>query len=355
MVRWLVHSTTSLAPALQALSSVAQPGDIVRIVGNGGVDGNIATEADNFAYEIGAGLLAGSTLTDGRAMEVPRGVTAMIDAGAIFKMRQAQIGVGSTNLNIDRSGSALQVLGTPVLLDANGNAVRESNGQVSRGNVFFTSWLDETIGFDNYSPVTSPTPGDWGGISYRRNVDSAAGRPDLEDEGVFLQYVSNADIRYGGGIVFIDSVQQSVNPIQMLDTRPTITDNRITFAANAAMSALPNSFEETNFQEPRFQLSGTFTADYDRVGPLVRRNTLVNNSINGLFINVATGAIGGTQAMTVPGRFDDIDVVHVITENLVVSGSAGGALLDNTVPPAAIISTAASVGGVLLPAITTTN
>ena len=46
------------------------------------------------------------------------------------------------------------------------------------------------------------------------------------------------------------------------------------------MSAAPNSFEETNFNEPRFQLSGAFTSDYDRVGPEIRRNTLLNNSLN---------------------------------------------------------------------------
>ncbi len=85
----------------------------MRIVGNGGVDGNLATVGDNFAFEIGTGLLPGSVLSDGSTMEVPRGVTTMIDAGAIFKLNRARIGVGSSNLNIDRSDAALQVLGTP--------------------------------------------------------------------------------------------------------------------------------------------------------------------------------------------------------------------------------------------------
>ncbi len=177
----------------------------------------------------------------------------------------------STNLNINRAGAALQVLGAPVLLDASGNAVRQSNGQVVPGSVFFTSWLDESIGFDTYSPRTSPVAGDWGGISFRRDVDASAGRKDLEDEGIFPAVCKPRRYRYGGRFVIVDLVQQSINPIQMLATRPTITDNRITFAANAAMSALPNSFEETNFNEPRFQLSGSFTSDYDRVGPLIRR------------------------------------------------------------------------------------
>ena len=44
-------------------------------------------------------------------LDVPMGVTTMIDAGAVFKLRGSRIGVGSSNLNINRSGGALQVLG----------------------------------------------------------------------------------------------------------------------------------------------------------------------------------------------------------------------------------------------------
>ncbi len=329
--------------------AAAMPGDIVRIVGNGGVDGNIATLNDNFAYEIGVGLLPNSTLSDGRSMDVPKGVTTMIDAGAIFKLRQARIGVGSTNLNIDRSGSALQVLGAPILLNAAGNPVRLANGQTVAGSVYMTSWLDETIGLDNYGPRTIPSAGDWGGISYRRDVDAAAGRKDFEDEGIFLQYANHLDIRYGGGTVLVDSIQQTVNPIEMLDVRPTVTYNKISDSANAAMSALPNSFEETNFHEPRYQLNGAFTSDYDRVGPDIHHNSLRNNSVNGLFIRVDTPVNGTTQSLTVPGRFDDIDIVHVVTENVFVSGSTGGAILDGTVPPVDLISLGPNVGGTLLP------
>ncbi len=49
-------------------------------------------------------------------MEVPKGVTTMIDAGAAFKLRNARIGVGSSSVQLDRSGGALQVLGTPRLV-----------------------------------------------------------------------------------------------------------------------------------------------------------------------------------------------------------------------------------------------
>ena len=329
--------------------AAAQEGDIIRIVGNGGDDKDLSTVKDNFAYEVGVGLLPGQILSDGNVMEVPKGVTVMVDAGAIFKMYQSQVSVGSSTLDIDRSGSAFQVLGTPNLLDSKGNVVKSSTGVKAPGSVFFTSWLDESIGRDSYGPRTTPGSGNWGGISLRRDVDSSAGRFDLEDEGIFLRYINHADIRFGGGTVLVNTVQQTVNPIEMLDTRPTVTHNRITNSANAAMSALPNSFEENNFQEPRFQLNGAFTSDYDRVGPTIYGNTLLNNSVNGLFIRVDTPAAGATETLTVPGRFDDVDIVHVLSENVVVTGIAGGAILDSTVPPADLISAGQTTGGSLVP------
>ena len=70
----------------------------------------------------------------------------MIDEGAVFKLRRARIGVGSSAPGIDRSGGALQVLGTP------------------NNKVYFTSYHDETIGTDSFSFATTPLSGDWGGL-----------------------------------------------------------------------------------------------------------------------------------------------------------------------------------------------
>ncbi|MFN9916720.1 MAG: hypothetical protein ACK53L_29290, partial [Pirellulaceae bacterium] len=121
--------------------------------------------------------------------------------------------------------------------------------------------------------------GNWGGIIFQRDVDRNAGRLDLEDEGIFLNYVNNADIRYGGGSgILIDSVEQVVNPIQIIDSRPTIIYNRISQSADAAVGATPNSFAETLFTDLPYQYNGSFTADYDRVGPDLYGNRLTNNS-----------------------------------------------------------------------------
>ena len=132
--------------------------------------------------------------------------------------------------------------------------------------------------------------------------------------------------------MLIDSVQQLVNPIQIVDMRPNVTFNQVTFSADSAISAAPNSFEETSFQAPQYQRGGDFTADYDRVGPDIHNNLLVENSINGLFVRVTTTPVDLPKEFTVAARLDDTDVVHYVAENLKVAGSPGGSIRDDVRP-----------------------
>ncbi len=322
----------------------ARFGDIVRIVGNGGADGDITTPAENFAYLIGVADTGGGSLEDGRTMEVPNGVTTMIDAGAAFKLRNARIGVGSSSVQLDRSNGALQVLGTPRIVKLSpqgapvetevigGRNVPTSVG-FDDGKVIFTSSRDRTVDTQSSGINPPPAPGNWGGLVFRRDVDQAEGRRDLEDEGIFLQSVNHADIRYGGtGNLLIDSVQQTVNPIQIINLRPSISFNELSFSADAAISAAPNSFEETSFQSPVYQVNGSFTADYSRVGPDIFRNQLVNNSLNGLFIRSTITPVSPASPVTTTVRFDDTSIVHAIAENLVVAGKPGGSISDGFSP-----------------------
>lgn len=333
--------------------SVARPNDIVRIVGNGGLDNNPNTLADNFAYKVGTTETGGATLEDGRNMNVPQGVTVMIDAGAAFKLRNSVISVGSTNLLADRSQGVLQVLGTPRLVTLTDPDTSTTNpkGVVetgTNGDVIFTSTRDRSVDRVASGNSSAPTPGNWGGLIFRRDIDQSVGRPDLEDEGIFLQTVNHADIRFGGSSnILIDSNQQLVNPIQIFNLRPTVTFNDITFSADAAISASPDSFEETSFQSPQFQQAGVFTADYSRVGPAIHNNFIVNNSINGLFIRVATTPGTPPQSLTVAGRFDDIDVVHYIAENVLVAGTPGGSIQDGVRPDLVSTAFAPQSGGTL--------
>ncbi|TWT49075.1 hypothetical protein Pla22_42670 [Rubripirellula amarantea] len=338
--------------------SAALPGDIVRIVGNGGADFDITTEDDNFSYQIGVSNVGGSTLEDGRQMEVPEGVTTMIDAGAVFKLRNARIGVGSSTVQTSRSGGALQVLGTPrlVQLSAQGDVVdttllgdEDTTGLgYEDGSVIFTSLRDRNADTPAAGNGAQAAPGDWGGIVFRRDLDSAQGLSDLEDQGIFLQLVNHAEIRYGGSSnIVIDSNQVQINPITIDGLRPTISYSEIYFSQDAALSATPDSFKEESYQSPVFQRAGEFTADYDRVGPNIYRNLLLDNSINGMFIRSGSDAEGNPRTLTVAGRFDDTDVVHYLASNLIVEGTPGGPIADGVRPSLENVSARQIGGGAL--------
>ncbi|MFO0904297.1 MAG: tandem-95 repeat protein [Pirellulales bacterium] len=320
-------SGTAAAPYnnLTTAFNAAPQGTIVRVIGNPGADNNLATVGDNQAYEIGTGPLS-STLSDGATLVVPKNVTVMVDAGAIFKVQGTRIGVGSTTTSVDRSGGALQVLGTP-----------------DRA-VIFTSFNDESIGVDTSPIPTTPSAGNWGGLDFREEVDRGQGRFTWDRQGIFLNYVNHADMRYGGGRVQVDSTTQTVRPIDMSSARVTATFNTIRQSAEAAMGATPDTFEETNFNAPRYQTT-PFTPDYDRVGPEIYGNTILNNSMNGLFVAIKTPAGNNLVPLTVAARFDDTDIVHLVADNLTIKGQAGGAYLEQVAPAVNLVTLVASGSG----------
>ncbi len=297
--------------------AAAPQGSVVRIVGNGGADNNPNTLNDNVSYNVGFDSIGGA-LSDGTRFEVPRGVTVMVDAGAIIKLRGANVNVGSVDpSSINRAQGALQVLGTPT------------------NSVYFTSYYDTTVGAP-VSNIQAVSKGNWGGIVFRDDSD-------LEANGVFLNYVNNANIRWGGGSVTVNGEASVYRPIHMESARPTITFNRVISSADAAMSATPNSFEESQFQ------GTTYYADYTRVGPKVYGNTLLDNSINGLYIAIETSSQTGRvlDELTVTGRIANTDIIHVLTETLVINGQPGGFIQGNgdrrARPDASLIIDAGSV------------
>ncbi len=245
----------SLAAPFRNISdaiNAAQPGSIIRVIGNTAAD-----PANVKAYQLGFDNL-GQVLPDSNAaaanglLRIPDGVTMMIDAGSVFKVQRSAIVVGSTLVTNDASGGALQVLGTP------------------DNSVVFTSYNDNSIG-GNVNLQRPAARGDWGGILFRSDVDASQERFDYENSGIFLNYVNQADFRYGGGTVTVDAIQARVNPITMINARPTVSFNSISLGADAAISANPNAFLETTFHEPEFQES-LFTSDYSRIGPDIQGN-----------------------------------------------------------------------------------
>ncbi len=244
-------------------------------------------------------------LPDGDSLQVPAGVTVMIDAGAQFKMASSRVIVGS-DTSTNRLGGGLQILGTP------GN------------DVVFTSYNDRSVGTISNPIATQLRPGDWGGIEIRGDIDRQSGRTDDERKGMFINYINHARLNYGGGQVS----GETVRPIDLSAQRPELSYNTILNSASAAISADPESFEYTTFSENRYQDFGTFVPDYQRIGPEIIGNTLLDNSRNGLFIEIDTLPGNRLEKLTVPARFNDRDIVHILSENLIVSGSPGGPVTE---------------------------
>ena len=282
----------------------ASAGDIIRVLAIKGFDNDITTPIDSDAYLVGR---SGATLPDGANVEVPAGVTLMIDGGAVFKMSDSRIVVGSDQAT-QRLGSAIQVLGTP------GN------------QVYFTSYQDSVNGIGTQSNPTNRAvaAGDWGGIEIRGDVDRASGRIDLEREGVFINYINHAYLNYGGGPVG----GRVIAPIDISSQRPEVSFNTILNSGAAAISADPNAFEYTTFSENRYQQFGAFVPDYDRVGPDFYRNELDRNAQNGVFISIETLPGGRLERLQVSARLNDEGIVHILSENLLLAGSPGGPFVE---------------------------
>ncbi|MBY0585695.1 hypothetical protein K2X85_00875 [bacterium] len=282
----LTPTVTGTDPIINLAGSAAllQTPNIVRIVGNGGTDGQIGTTSDATPYILAPGS------ADGDRFVVPQGVTVMIDRGTVIKLQGSDLEVGNSLQNISRLGAAIQVLGTP-------DAV-----------VSFTSRFDDTRGGNTDPPnlVRNPFPGDWGSIIIGADAD-------YEEQGIFLNNINQAEFMYGGGTPALRGA------IDVRGARPTISNSVFQLNSYSAITADPDSFTESDYG--RFV---NFTVDYDRVGLEVHGNTVVDNSFNGMVINIDTPVADQLERWKSSARFNDSDIVHIIPEDIIVGGNPGG-------------------------------
>ena len=117
-------------------------------------------------------------------------------------------------------------------------------------------------------------------------------------------------------------------PIDISSQRPEISYNQILNSGSAAINADPNAFEYTTFSENRYQQFGAFVPDYDRIGPDLYRNDLSLNAQNGVFISIDTLPGGRLEQLEVSARLNDEDIVHILSENLLLKGSPGGPFFE---------------------------
>ena len=133
--------------------------------------------------------------------------------------------------------------------------------------------------------------------------------------------------------MIVNSIPSTFDAIHLIDARPTISFNTIYGSANAAISADPNAFQDSDF------VGYNVEEDYGRAGPIVHGNTLTkvvsgvttSNSINGLFIRIRTDNVSGQilDPLTVCARWTTTDMVYVLDENLEIAGNPGGYVYIN--------------------------
>ena len=288
----------------EALDNVGPNTSLVRIVGNEGKElestpfpQNYAPESNPYQYYLGTDS-QGAALVDGNTFVVPAGVTMMVDEGSTFRLQSTNLEVGSSSQLVSRSGAAVQLLGTP-------------NAKVEFTSVFY----DATEGLNAQGPRRSPSGGDWGGIVLRADSDwqpQSADQLSSRTLRPVLNNIANAVISFGGGEVVVDAEPQTFSALQIEDTRPVVAFSSITYSADSAISATPNSFEESN----------------GRVGPEFRGNSLLGNSTNGVFVAIKSEFGKPLEKLDVSARFASTEVTYVIQESLVLAGGAGSYFQD---------------------------
>ena len=211
----LANPFNNLPDAINAAAT--GPAKIIRVVGNAGADNTLNNPLDAKPYLVGfkdQDPILDEPLADGGFLLVPQNVTLMIDAGAVFKLRKANINAGTLPQGVDASGSAIQVLGTPAT------------------PVWFTSYRDDTIGGDSDGAGAGSGRGDWGGIVFREDSDREA-------SGVYLNYVNHGQLTYGGGRVFVNSDEDTYNPVHLIGARPSLSYNTVQFERRRGVFGQP--------------------------------------------------------------------------------------------------------------------
>ena len=256
--------------ALYAASQLAFRGPVVVVALPGTpqlnpVTGQVTQQTFNLTAPAG-----NNPVINNASASVPFDTTLVFTAGSTLKMQNA-------SLFVQNQGSALEVLG----------------GSTPSQKVNFTSYNDASIGGpSNNNPVTTPRAGDWGGIVLRSYDEAAPGNqvqfpvdgvtqgingPAVSGEDDGMSMINNAVIQYGGGAVPAGS-SSFYSAITLYNARPGITNDQIsnnglTGGLEAAIGADMDSFRE----------------DDEAWGPLIRRDSVTGNSLNGIWLLADSG------------------------------------------------------------------
>ena len=250
-------------------------------------------------------------------------------------------------------GSTLKLQNASLFAQQQGSAIETLGGPNPNDKVTFTSYSDSSVGgVSNGDPSSVPRGGDWGGVVFRsydeatnnRNTSfpvdgvltNAQGGKAVSGADDVMSSLNGAVIKYGGGAVPATQGFR-YDSVMLFNSRPSISNTTIEYTnqgsttsggtqggSQAAISADLDSFRE----------------DDTTRGPLIRRTSLIQNSINGIWVRPAqSGVVQQDDAKVYPGNpnyaFDD-NLPYVLLSRL----ELGTELLLDT-PNQSVLSTSA--------------
>lgn len=232
-------------------------------------------------------------------------------------------------------GAITKLLNASILVQNQGSALQVRGNKNPEDQVIFTSFLDDSVGGDTNGDgsATSPSGGDWGGLVFRSytqanranlpnqpfpvddRLKNAAGGDAISGADDAMSAINFGRVSFGGGPV-PRTLGNSDGPITLFNSRPAITNSAVTDSKITGANGTIAS-----------GTVGAITADFDSFreddlarGMLVRKVTLTNNSINGIFIRA-----------TAAGQARQTDAVDYVSNNPNQGGSRNF-VIDDPVP-----------------------
>jgi hypothetical protein len=203
-------------------------------------------------------------------------------------------------------GSAVKLQNASLYVENQGSAIEVQGGATSSTQVNFTSYGDDSVGGNtNGGRDTTPHPGDWGGIVLRNFDNFSAGR-DLQFPGGavngvgdgplvgpnddhamsgaddIMSIINFAKIAYAGSAV---PQTQAIHydAVTLYNSRPAITNSIISQAGTGSITQGTTSAAAAISAD-----LDSFRQDDTASGPLIRKDTLTQNSLNGIWVRPDT-------------------------------------------------------------------
>ena len=314
--------TQSLKVGMSVAGPGIAPGTRITAIGHLGLDNIVISDP-------GATIASGQQIIFGEVIARPSG-RLQIDPGVVVKLQNSRI-------ELERGTSQLLAEG------------------VDNDRVIFTSLGDNRYGaggtfdtngnlpnkFDEFgAPITPETVGDWGGIVLNAGASAsidnaylAFGGGEVPLEGGLDDFnvieVHQADLRLANsrievnasGLAESDRNHRGTNEAATIFVRgaqPVIVGNDFRNNAGTLISVNANALSDTS-QGDRGRQTG-FIDRYDQYddnrGPLLKGNRISNTSTAG---NSIAGLGVRAEEITVESVWDDTEIVHVVTNEIIVN------------------------------------